>query len=520
MILNYRAKKVEQCRFTQSLVAILTMLSGLCMSCKDFGTKIAQTTRSEDGSEHIVDAKMTPKIQYYAADPEFINKNNKLYFKIWNEAFSNKLDQLPLTGVASPERKPYSGGYYPEREGGTNVVMVGGKTPLQKYDDAFYGGQNRAVAWEIEKHTTGPVWAGHCNGFAAAAIRHPREPFRNVQRGGVTFSPQDIKALLAEIYMNADYEFIGGNRCNQAGDPSADRVLNPERSADPSVMDVCEDVNPGTLHLALTNWIGRMKFPLITDTSLGEEVWNYPAFSYQVLKREEIPESLARQYVSNSGGDYVFNPNATKFYYINLKLQYAEALKKEVLGQLITKEMDLHYVLELNDGGEILGGEWAGSQSRKYHPDFIWIPFEPTQPNGTRFMGNPHVNAQEVIKLWAESAGFDPNQQPPRIKRPIETNSWGRWDQFEVLLDGKQKGAVFMGRPTLLEVRPKGGLVGPGISLDIELNGAPLKSFAASDPSSMKFSFGPRPGLSILRFVWKKDGTTVDEQYLRYHVMP
>lgn len=520
MILTALKKPFYPFNFNALIKCLTTLGAVFLVSCKDLSNKVPLDGSQDQPSDQIIDAKLSPKIQIYAADPEFINKNNKLYFKIWNETFSKKLDQLPLTGEVSQARKPYSGGYYPEKDGGIHVVMVGGKSPLQKYDEAFYSGQNRAVAWEVEKHTNGPSWAGHCNGFAAAAIRHPKEPFRNVQRGGVTFAPQDIKALLAEIYMNADYEFIGGNRCNQPGEVAADRVLNPEASADPTVMNVCEDVNPGTLHLAVTNWIGRMKFPLITDTSQGEEVWNYPAFSYQILKKDEIPESLARQYVSNSGGDYVFNPSATKFFYINMKIQYAEALKKEVLGQLITKEMDLHYVLELNDLGEILGGEWAGAQSRKYHPDFVWIPFDPAVPNGTRYMGNPHVDSQEVIKMWAESAGFDPNQPPPRIKRPVETSAWGRWAQFEVTLDGKQTGAVFMGRPTLMEVKPKGGLVGAGISLEIELNGSPLKTFSPTDGGILKLSFESSRGLSILRFVWKKDSTVVEDQYLRFHVMP
>ena len=50
-----------------------------------------------------------------------------------------------------------------------------------------------------------PNWHGHCNGWTAATIRHA-EPQNSVRINGVTFTPADIKAMLAEIYIYNDLE--------------------------------------------------------------------------------------------------------------------------------------------------------------------------------------------------------------------------------------------------------------------------------------------------------------------------
>ena len=140
-----------------------------------------------------------------------------------------------------PESKrPYSGYWYPEINGGTDVGVAGNSSPLDKYDDAFYGGTNRAAKWERENHTVkqgdaGSDWAGHCNGLSAASQRHkePGHRVKKVSASGeeVWFEPQDIKALLAEIHMSAKYFFIGGNRC-ESGSRHSSLSLHSVRSRD------------------------------------------------------------------------------------------------------------------------------------------------------------------------------------------------------------------------------------------------------------------------------------------------
>lgn len=76
-----------------------------------------------------------------------------------------------------------------------------------------------------------------------------------------------------------------------------------------------------------------------------------------------------------------------------------------------------------------------------------------------------------------------------------------------------------MGRPTILRILPRAALQGPSVSLGVELNGTPLKSWASVDRDGVTATFEPRPGLGILKFTWKKDGAIVDEQFLRFFVV-
>ncbi len=488
-------------------LALLALLAPVALSCKDNGV-----TREDGDKDDIVAGRKKPG--FFAADAEYLKKNSSFYFRVWNDTFTKRFEDLPDTGEVADGRKPYSGGYYAEGDGGTDQVMVGAKSPLQKYDDAFHAGENKASAWERKYHTTGPEWAGHCNGFAATAQRHPIEPSKDVVRGGVTFAAKDIKALLAEVHMNADYEFLGGNRC----ETDIGSLPTPDSRKDPTVMGECEDINPATMHAAITNWIGRMRHTLIMDIYTGEQVWNYPLYKYAVLQKDSITAQQAAQYVDN-GTNYKFNPQAVKFAYVHTKLTYAEATRKEILGQLIPKEMDLTYVLEMNAAGELIGGEWAGAQSRKYHPDFIWVALEPIEPNGTRYMGNPNLDSREVIKLWAESVGADPENPPLDIKRPATTNDWGTFGTFDVVLDGNAHGAVFAGKPTQLHVTRKAGLTGAGVILDVGLNGSPLKTLTSIGDEEFKLAVDAGIGLNRLQLTFKKGGAVVEDQYLRFDVV-
>lgn len=481
-------------------------------ACKET-THLPEHEPGPADDEGEVVAKRTPAKRkgegLYAADAEALQKNSTFFFRMFDEGFSRKFDELPAVGEVPEESKPMSGGYYPESTGGTDVA-VNGKTALAKYDEVFNGG-NKAQAWEREKHVSGPAWAGHCNGYSAAGQRHPKEPSKTVVKNGVTFDPRDVKALMAEIHMSADYEFLGGARCELEAPPSV------AGRADPTIMGDCEDINPGTLHAAIGNWIGRKKHVLIMDQYSGEQVWNFPLVRYESTSAV-VTETEAKRMVTAGGSDYIFNPQAAKFVAVTTKLVYVEAQKAEILGKRYLAEMPLSYVLELNAQGEILGGEWTG-QSQKEHPDFLWLAFEPQAGNGTRYMGNPHVDAKEVIKLWAESAGLDPENPPLDLRRPAAITDWGRWATFEVTLDGRTTGAVFSGKKAVLRVKRKDTLATAGVTLDLGMNGTPLTSLTGGAEGELSYAFEPGPGLNRFQFTFKKDGTVLEDQFLRFHVL-
>jgi hypothetical protein len=282
-------------------------------------------------------------------------------------------------------------------------------------------------------------------------------------------------------------------------------------------MGECEDINPGTLHAAVTNWIGRMKYPLIMDMYSGDEIWNFPLYKYTVTQQETVSEAQAKQYVTGGGGEYIYNPAAVRFVYVEMRLTYIQAHKNETLGQRDTVNMDLSYILELNGAGDIVGGEWTPASLRE-HPDFLWVALEPLTPNGTRYMGNPHLDNDEVIKLWAESAGLDPNNPPTGLTRPAVLDDWGKWPGFEVSFDGNTRGAVFAGKPSKLKVKRRESLSGD-VTLELGINGGALKTFTLEDDKDLDYAFEPGIGLNRFQFTFKRDGNVVDEQFLRFHVV-
>ena len=293
---------------------------------------------------------------------------NQTFKNWWETELVWKAEDLPKQGVVPKYRVPYSGHDYPDRAGGTLTAM-------KKYDAAFNRGRNSAADYEHEDLTNhgkglfkgqtrpgswigrarmrrAPHWYGHCNGWTAAAIRHA-EPQKSVTRNGVTFSPADIKGMLAEVYMYNDHEFCGG----------VDAALNP-----------------ATLHVVISNWLGRGTHPVGMDTTLGKEVWNYPIYSY-ATKAKKIDDNTLDVWMT---------------------IAYAASTPQEYeKSPRIRKEKYFHYSLDLNDQGEITGGEYYGDSDRI---DMLWTPLAPVQggKKGNE-LGNPHLNVKEVLAIWRES---------------------------------------------------------------------------------------------------------------------
>ena len=114
-----------------------------------------------------------------------------------------------------------------------------------------------------------PHWHGHCNGWTAAAIRHA-EPKQSVNRNGVVFTPADIKALLAEIYIYNDTQMLDGDGSY---------------------------INAGTFHILLANWLGRGKHPIGMEADPGKEKWNYPIYGYSMTFAKQIGRASCRERV-------------------------------------------------------------------------------------------------------------------------------------------------------------------------------------------------------------------------------
>jgi hypothetical protein len=342
-------------------------------------------------------AQYGPPRGYGTIKKEELEYQQQAFKQWWEDDLVLKLADLPVEGKVPDFRIPYSGHDYPDRAGGT-------LNALYKYDRAFHRGQARAAAheqWDISAHRDSgmgeehevrglfgrvrivrcrgvPSWYGHCNGWTAAAIRHA-EPQKSVVRNGVTFTPTDIKGLLAELYMYTESEFLGG--------------------VDPSI-------NPGTLHITLANWLGRGAHPVGMETAVGEVVINFPIFSYKSTVRSLGP----RQSEVRTTINYTMNTN-----------RELDKAPPNYFRQLV-----FHYVLDLNEDGEIRGGRYYGDSNQV---DMLWTPLQPYQGGHEKNKrGNPHLDVKEVLAIWRESVpeelrkkwlNVDPTEED-RILPPVE----------------------------------------------------------------------------------------------------
>lgn len=308
-----------------------------------------------------------------AIPDEEVKLQNEKFHQYWGQDLEWRFDQLPEKSSLADFRTPYSGHIYPDRAGGTGYV-------LRKYDIAFHGRRGLASAFEqkdIEIHKekktrSGPFgfirrtveatpgWAGHCNGWAAAAIRHA-EPKNNVTVNGVTFTPADIKGLLAEAYTYNDPDYLCGYDF---------------------------DLNPAVLHVVLTNWLGRAAHPLAMEADPGSERWNYPVHGYSVdwnkIDDRSVSVSMSVEYITYSNGEYQVSPK-------------------------VARRMNFFYRLDLDEQQRIVGGAFYRQSAMI---DLIWVPvgLKPGGKPGNE-SGNPYMDVDELLSIWRKSVPDETRQK-------------------------------------------------------------------------------------------------------------
>jgi subtilisin-like proprotein convertase family protein len=260
-------------------------------------------------------------------------------------------------------------------------------------------------------------WWGLCHAWVPAAILEA-EPQKAVTYNGVTFEVSDIKALFLMMYNRSTTKFLG-RRCNLREDEI-------ERDENGRIkQEECRDTNAGSLHLVLTNLIGRDKRAFAEDRTMGYQVWNQPVVGYQVDLLEEITLTQAldlldpdRQVCTNE--TYCYNEDAKKFYEVLIDVNYiteSSASTEPMLPNIgrYTRTDTYHYILECEDTGEIIGGEWISARvtafpdriswppdSQDNHTDFLWLPLR------AGYSSNPHASLENVRMLARMSMEANP----------------------------------------------------------------------------------------------------------------
>lgn len=125
--------------------------------------------KGSETSAHAFPARESP-VLYASGEVELDDVRS--FFK---QVFGNSdyitdfqdISKYPL-GSVEEIRVPYYDSWYPEALQGANQAGS-----LQKYDQAFYGGESKAAKWELENHSqTSPAWYGHCNGTSVSGARY------------------------------------------------------------------------------------------------------------------------------------------------------------------------------------------------------------------------------------------------------------------------------------------------------------------------------------------------------------
>lgn len=316
------------------------------------------------------------------------------------------------------------------------------------------------TAWEMANHGTYQSiypegWWGHCNGWASyVTAEREGAPLRDIyvkldneklvecspeDPSCVYFRMADIEALMSEIYFH-DTATIAGRRCNTPRDKIERDAQG--RPTDPA----CRDLNPGTLHLAVTGLLGRgaqalassngpvERLPFMMDFAYHDEVWAFPIVGYEIRQAQYITAAHASRLIcrGTSGGrqcrSFKWNENARRFASIELlvhtvsyEMRPSELLRPPLSRTPEPNSITYHYVLELDGRGTILGGEWiapptgTGSNSKEMHPDFLFMSVQPealtenADDRGGR-VDNPFLSSVRMRELLRLSRTPAPTQ--------------------------------------------------------------------------------------------------------------
>ncbi|KAF1786347.1 Transglutaminase elicitor [Phytophthora cactorum] len=294
------------------------------------------------------------------------------------------LKNLPTKGVHTPS--PWPGPYWPTYQDSINVEWSEGEaSPAEKYAKAFgldvtdfmnkvskdngidsmskrpkcssdsdcanlTDGSGCGIRAGQSSGYCIPTWYGICHAWTPASMLEA-EPNCPVTHNGVTFHPMDLKALISDIYDGASISTLfTGTRFN-GGSDSPDEYGRHSSAA-------YRDLNPAFFHITAANLLGKLNATFIADVTAGSEVYEQTEMSL---------EEAAQTFYGLETYPWNAAAKSIVYTYTDGGLVSSGQVDKFTTGAYYT------YLLEMDDDGTIIGGEWVYS-SDDDHPDFIWFP--------------------------------------------------------------------------------------------------------------------------------------------------
>lgn len=283
-------------------------------------------------------------------------------------------------------------------------------SPAEKYD--IYMGRYDYPTVQAERQRVkrnSEKWWGLCHAWAPASmlVEEPKAvEVTNADGIRIPFASSDIKGIVIhhfhatnQVLTDADDRRVGiGGRCERVRnrvDPTDDRTNQGQGS-----QDECKDVNAGAWHVLLTNLV-RENSPtngFVFDMDKTSEVWNQPVYRYEA--------SYQRMNTMHRGADR----RARSSIRVTSSVWYGREVAPAWEGNISSRtnalgKLDLEYYLEVDDRGNIIGGEWITND----FPDFVW--YRP-RPRSFAFRAG-NVDYSGIDRLLAASSSSRSRLSPP-----------------------------------------------------------------------------------------------------------
>ncbi len=370
--------------------------------------------------------------------------------------------------AVQPKQVPWAGSYFPYGYHGIADDSQQKPSSSERYDRTFNRGRLVATQWEKANHSCDAVekelqegcknWWGHCNAWAAAAIKEV-EPRNAIDHAGTRFSVGDQKAYLTELWMDSDSLFAGetNKSVKTSGwvyEPKSSEARTPLDYGEGSTYDAFWDVTPRSFFHILTNYVGLMGTSVVIDRFTGDEVWNHPVAGYRFLpiRKEDRLAPVTRNgrtlhpvflrvklYWTNDGvpASYLSQGFDIRQTGDDERIRRTWPNPEEFEGRILRFTLFLDAPLETNEAGtdvvsagRVVGeGIWHHQQVKvatpdETHPDFIWLPTILMSGGGN---ANPHVRASVVGQILRGEPGLEPRRSPRPTdsegKQPLETEA-------------------------------------------------------------------------------------------------
>lgn len=185
----------------------------------------------------------------------------------------------------------------------------------------------------------------------------------------MAFGASDVQGLLT-LFLHqtpSPATYFVSRRCNVDERELRDQLYSGRitREQFDAIMDSaeCRGVNPGSMHIILTNLIKIRNMPFVADVDRFASVWNQPIYGFDSIVLETRTSNFEAPYA----------PGTKKAVLVETQLLYTREIghmwdRIATPNQYSEGIKNYRYWLELDENDNIIGGLWKTEE----RPDFFW----------------------------------------------------------------------------------------------------------------------------------------------------